>query len=467
MALKLPDSAVPMGDFPVAKAVDIDFDDGENLQDKLDNGKLGGGSVDLTDIENRLDTLEENKLDNESRISELETKMPRVFYSESEINKAHGTNISLVVGEDNTEKIINVLEPYEEFINWFGNTTSTDRFGIDKSMGTRLNVISIQRCTGNEGFAYAITNEGKLLSRFFQDGVLSEWDYDKTDLSDLENRVTTNEADITNLQEQIDNLDIPDITDINDRLSKLEDKRVYNSIEELNTAKGLSISFTKGEDNTMKIVDALSPIETFADYFGNSINDNRFGIDTNTYGSAISLLSITKFDSNIAIIRAYMSNGKLLVRRYQNGVLGDWQYDKTDLSEMNTKISQLETQVSDLFQSVSDGKTLVANAITDKGVSTATDATFATMASNISKINTNGYKEETESWDKTSTGANRIVFTFSADVYGVKQITPPSDASSHIVPETLTSMFTINGRKLTLYVNGVGTWKVTAIVRNA
>ena len=44
MALKLPDSAVPMGDFPVAKAVDIDFDDGENLQEKLDDGKLGGGS---------------------------------------------------------------------------------------------------------------------------------------------------------------------------------------------------------------------------------------------------------------------------------------------------------------------------------------------------------------------------------------------------------------------------------------
>lgn len=42
MALKLPDSAVPMGDFPVAKAVDIDFDDGESLQEKLDNGTLGG-----------------------------------------------------------------------------------------------------------------------------------------------------------------------------------------------------------------------------------------------------------------------------------------------------------------------------------------------------------------------------------------------------------------------------------------
>ena len=60
MALKLPDSAVPMGDFPVAKAVDIDFDDGENLQEKLDNGALGGGGntnevVKKTDITDTID----------------------------------------------------------------------------------------------------------------------------------------------------------------------------------------------------------------------------------------------------------------------------------------------------------------------------------------------------------------------------------------------------------------------------
>ena len=209
----------------------------------------------------------------------------------------------------------------------------------------------------------------------------------------------------------------------------------------------------------MKIVDALSPFETFADYFSNGINNNRFGIDTNTYGTDISLLTITKFNDDMTIIRAFMVNGKLLVRRYINGVLEDWFYDSTDLTEINTK-------VDDLFQSVSDGKTLVANAITDKGVSTATNATFATMASNISKINTNGYKEETASRNNTSSGTNRVVFTFSADVYGVNQITPPSDASSNIVPETSTSMFTINGRKLTLYVNGTGTWKVTAMVKN-
>lgn len=38
------------------------------------------------------------------------------------------------------------------------------------------------------------------------------------------------------------------------------------------------------------------------------------------------------------------------------------------------------------FQSVSDGKALVASAITDKGVQTASDATFQTMAKNIAEI---------------------------------------------------------------------------------
>ena len=74
MALKLPDSAVPMGDFPVAKAVDIDFDDGENLQEKLDNGKLGGegNTTDLTDLENRVTTNETNITGLQEQIDNLD-----------------------------------------------------------------------------------------------------------------------------------------------------------------------------------------------------------------------------------------------------------------------------------------------------------------------------------------------------------------------------------------------------------
>lgn len=46
-------------------------------------------------------------------------------------------------------------------------------------------------------------------------------------------------------------------------------------------------------------------------------------------------------------------------------------------------------QLDELKTSVSNGKSLIASAITDKGVSTASNATFQTMANNIRNINQN------------------------------------------------------------------------------
>ena len=45
------------------------------------------------------------------------------------------------------------------------------------------------------------------------------------------------------------------------------------------------------------------------------------------------------------------------------------------------------TEINSLKSSVSNGKTLIANAITGKGVTTSSSATFATMASNINSLN--------------------------------------------------------------------------------
>ena len=55
MAVKLADTLAPMGEFPIANAKDIDFDDGESLQEKLDNGTLGGEGGDLTDYQKKTD----------------------------------------------------------------------------------------------------------------------------------------------------------------------------------------------------------------------------------------------------------------------------------------------------------------------------------------------------------------------------------------------------------------------------
>ena len=73
-----------------------------------------------------------------------------------------------------------------------------------------------------------------------------------------------------------------------------------------------------------------------------------------------------------AVVDAEMSDTS--TNTVQNKVIKKYVDDKTD----------------ELKKSVSDGKTKVANAITDKGVETATDATFDVMAENISKIETGG-----------------------------------------------------------------------------
>ena len=62
----------------------------------------------------------------------------------------------------------------------------------------------------------------------------------------------------------------------------------------------------------------------------------------------------------------------------------------------------VQTELTEVKKSVSDGKTLVATAITDKGVETAADATFAVMAANIKAIESGGgiglniFTQETE-----------------------------------------------------------------------
>ena len=168
-------------------------------------------------------------------------------------------------------------------------------------------------------------------------------------------------------------------------------------------------------------------------------------------------LNIPSNNQGYRIILYFDNKGRTYNANEWWGVFGSWNRLDND-----TRVTTLETQVSELFQSVSSGKTLVANAITGKGVSTSTTATFATMATNISKIG--GSKEETKSYNNTSAGITPITLTFSANVLGIKQVIPPSDMA-YITPQTSANMFRIEGKSITIYVTGSGTWKVTALIK--
>ena len=59
-----------------------------------------------------------------------------------------------------------------------------------------------------------------------------------------------------------------------------------------------------------------------------------------------------------------------------------------ELASSNFTATNVEAGMDELFQNVSNGKQVVAAAITGKGQSTSSSATFATMATNIGKIET-------------------------------------------------------------------------------
>lgn len=59
---------------------------------------------------------------------------------------------------------------------------------------------------------------------------------------------------------------------------------------------------------------------------------------------------------------------------------------ESNVNALSSEISDCATSVASLKTSVSEGKSLIASAVTDKGVQTADDATFAVMAANIEAI---------------------------------------------------------------------------------
>lgn len=67
----------------------------------------------------------------------------------------------------------------------------------------------------------------------------------------------------------------------------------------------------------------------------------------------------------------------------------DWRTDYTgDMDKIDRSIKTISDEVAEVKKSVSDGKSKVASAITEKGVSTEATDTFDMMAENIGKIQT-------------------------------------------------------------------------------
>ena len=100
-----------------------------------------------------------------------------------------------------------------------------------------------------------------------------------------------------------------------------------------------------------------------------------------------------------------------------NSISGQQRIDKElDINSENpvenkvisSKLEELDTELIDIKKSVSDGKSKVASAITEKGVSTEATDTFDIMADNIGQI------ESGTSFDRVIVSLDRFMINTSA-----------------------------------------------------
>ena len=97
-----------------------------------------------------------------------------------------------------------------------------------------------------------------------------------------------------------------------------------------------------------------------------------------------------------------------------------------NFQDVENSISTLNGTVNDLFTSVSNGKSLIAGAITDKGVTTSATDSYSTMATNIRSIKTAGDIEIDPNFVNTADGTatendirlGRTAYVKGQKVYG-------------------------------------------------
>lgn len=137
------------------------------------------------------------------------------------------------------------------------------------------------------------------------------------------------------------------------------------------------------------------------------VEDGEIGYGKGNYHSVINMgQHDNPYLSQISMpYQNTLTDTEVYVRTENDGTWRPWRRLLHDgnFSSIIGSTYATKASVDDLKKSVSDGKAAVAGSITDKGVTTAADATFATMVTNIGKI------ETCLQWKNTSNGTYKFV----------------------------------------------------------
>ena len=195
MAVKLPDTLVPMADFPSAYAKDVQFTDGENLQDKLDKGKLGSSSSGTGLTEEQANNIE---------------KIPSIEDTMAQINVIHSDLLPVIIkwrkiridGRNGAESVSDIHRSTIKYSFSTGETVSgSDLTGMEYYW-------FVYQYTSEGVFEKMLINTKKVFSFIAEEGkeyVFQLW-YGGTDFSKISSAQISVTNNIKNKVNNIENM---------------------------------------------------------------------------------------------------------------------------------------------------------------------------------------------------------------------------------------------------------------------
>ena len=393
------------------------------------DGKVDANNADAKAALNNLKKLQEDLQSGKVSMSDYEIAVSNINSNLVELETATGKKFDNV--KSDVDKVNNDLSEYKKSvasrldamssaIN--GNKENFDKSISDLNSSLTTTIDSLEgKVDANNADANAALNNLKHLQADLQSGKVSVSDYEKV-IADINGNISTLEAatgekfesvksDVRGLNSALEayKASIASQLDaMSDTISgnKEELTRSVNELRDNLTATINSLDGKVDANNTdanaalnnlkQLQADLQSGKVSVSDYEStvDSINKNVSSLEKSTGESLNSVKSsvnnvTSALDSYKASVNGQINNINSDISSVNskiNGITGDTSQLKKAVSDNTEKIKGLESSINELKKAVSDGKSKVAAAVTAKGVKTAADASFDTIAGNISSM---------------------------------------------------------------------------------
>ena len=170
MAIKLADTLAPMADFPAVEAKDVAFNDNKSLQEKYDNGELGGGGGTSITVDTAMSSTSTNPVQNkvikeyvDSKSVDISADLDNAIQNKTDGIYVEKTKISTDDGNALSEKSNGLfVQDLSDKINQINFAQKTVNEGLDYCYCTLGDAISGQTYSINDTFPFTMSKSNNM-----------------------------------------------------------------------------------------------------------------------------------------------------------------------------------------------------------------------------------------------------------------------------------------------------------------